>query len=95
MAKDFVLNAMEWALHGCPARAPEDIKEIFETHCQPCEFFNEGRNIFGKVGFCEKCGCHVSADPDTLVNKIRDPLIGCPLDPPKFGPTIKIERKTK
>jgi len=93
MAKGFVLTMFEWAMAGCPVRHPEEIREIFETHCRPCEFFNPGRNLLGKPGYCEKCGCHVSQDPDDVLNKIRDPLVGCPLDNPKWRRSVTVEPK--
>ena len=88
MAANFVMTARDWALAGCPARHPDEIRQIFETHCRPCEFYSTDRNILGKKGYCEKCGCHVSADPDDLLNKIHDPLVSCPLDPPRWDRSI-------
>lgn len=91
MAANFAMTALEWAWAGCPLRAREEIREIFQTHCLHCEHYNEGRNVLGKPGYCELCGCHVSSDPDSVLNKIRDPLVDCPLDPPKWRRSIEIE----
>lgn len=89
MAANASMTFLQWALAGCPVRAPEEIAEIFAAHCAPCEFYNPGKNILGKPGYCEKCGCHVSAAPDDVFNKIRDPLVSCPLDPPKWQRSIE------
>lgn len=89
MAINATMSFLDWALHGCPVRNPEEVKETFETHCRPCEFYNPGKNVLGKMGYCEKCGCHVSPDGDDVFNKIRDPLISCPLDPPKWKRSIE------
>lgn len=92
MAKGMALTMYEWAMAGSPLRAREEIVEIFQTHCRPCEFYNEGRNVLGKPGFCERCGCHVSEDPDSMLNKIRNPLVSCPLDPPRWRCTIEYRK---
>jgi hypothetical protein len=91
MAANFVMTALDWARAGCPLRAKEEVHEIFHTHCAPCEFFNEGRNVLGKKGYCQKCGCHVSPSHTDLLNKILDPLVDCPLDPPKWRRSIEID----
>ena len=85
----FAISMKDWIAAGCPKRSPEWIAEIFETHCQPCDEYNPGRNLLGQKGYCMKCSCHVSADPDNPVNKIVSPLNSCPLDPPKWGRTIE------
>lgn len=90
----FAISMKDWALAGCPQRSPEWIAEIFEEHCKPCEFYNPSRNVFRQKGYCEKCGCHVSADPNNPLNKIVSPLNSCPLDPPKWGGTIECKQKS-
>jgi len=86
---DFTISMRDWMLAGCPSRSPEWVAEIFTEHCEPCEFFDPGRNILGQKGHCDKCGCHVSANSNNPLNKIVDPNNSCPLDPPKWGNTIE------
>lgn len=84
MAKNFTMTMIEWARAGCPFRPKEEVRQIFDEQCRPCENYNPGRNILGKKGYCELCGCHVSDDVHDPLNKILDPLVSCPLDPPKW-----------
>lgn len=86
---NFTLSMAQWAAAGCPTRSPEWVKEIFETHCRPCEFYKPGRNLLGQKGYCQKCGCHVSDDPDNPVNKIVNPNNSCPLDKPRWRSTVE------
>jgi len=89
----FTISMKDWIVAGCPMRSPEWVEEIFTEHCRPCDFYKPGRNIFGQKGYCEKCGCHVSASSTNPLNKILDPNNACPLDPPKWGRTIEKFKK--
>jgi len=91
----FLVTFKDWAAAGFPRRSPEWVKEIFETHCQPCEWFDaEGRTPFGSVGTCRRCGCHVSPDGEDMLNAIVMPNKSCPLTPPKWGANIEEKDKT-
>jgi hypothetical protein len=74
---------------GFPRRSPEWIAELFNTHCRPCEWYDpDGRTLIRRRGVCLKCGCHVSDIFDRLDNKLMFPNASCPLDPPKWGPSV-------
>ena len=91
----FLVAYRDWAAAGYPRREPAWVKEIFETHCTPCEMYEpESRTLFGSVGVCGRCGCHVSADGEDMLNKIVMPTQGCPLDPPKFRASVEWKDST-
>ena len=84
-----LMTLNQWKKAGYPIRDPEDVKEIFETHCRPCPLYNpDGRAItFGPRGLCDDalefdgvkgCGCHVSPDPEELTNALLVPIHPCP-----------------
>lgn len=85
----FLVAYRDWAAAGFPRRSPEWVKEIFETHCQKCPIYDpKAVTPFGSVGTCGKCGCHVSADPEDMLNKIVLPTSSCPLDPPLWRASV-------
>lgn len=84
----FVVAYKDWAAAGFPRRSPEWVQEIFDI-CKTCPLYNpEGKTPFGSVGTCEKCGCHVSNDPEDMLNKIVLPNTSCPLDPPRWNASV-------
>jgi hypothetical protein len=75
----FLVAFKDWRAAGYPRRSPEWVSELFETHCRPCPFYDpEGKTPLGTVGICGKCGCHVSDNPETMLNKLVLPTEGCP-----------------
>lgn len=102
----FLVAYKDWVAAGFPRRAPEWVFEIFENHCKPCDYYDpEGKTPLGSVGTCGKCGCHVSDDPEDMLNKIVLPTSFCPLDPPRWNASVdrnqdppawaKLKRKKK
>lgn len=83
-AVDLVITVADWVWQGRPRRHPDDVREIFETHCKPCDFYNPKASNPARTGICLKCTCHVSADASDLANKITLANTACPLDPPKW-----------
>jgi len=85
----FSLSFAAWAGAGFPRRSPEWVKEIFETHCQPCAWYDANRTtLLSDQGICIHCACHVSGDAENMRNKIVMPNNSCPLDPPKWGSDV-------
>jgi len=75
----FLVTWKDWASAGFPKRSPEWIRELFGI-CKACpEYDPEGKTPLGTVGICRICGCHVSDDPDTTLNKLLMPNTSCPL----------------
>ncbi|MHC4120137.1 MAG: hypothetical protein ACYSWO_21800 [Planctomycetota bacterium] len=88
----FTISYADWAAEGFPRRSPEWIAEIFAEHCQPCEWYApEEKTLLGRQGVCRRCGCHVSAAPRRLDNKLLLPNTSCPLDPPLWGSSVEVE----
>lgn len=67
-----------WLAAGRPTRSDEEVREIFEVHCKPCEHFDE------RAESCALCGCRVAASGAPLRNKLRMATEHCPLNPPKW-----------
>lgn len=85
----FTIAFATWAGAGFPRRSAEWVKEIFETHCEPCDWYRSDKKTFwGDKGVCIYCECHVSDDVDNMRNKIVMPNNRCPLDPPKWGSDV-------
>lgn len=92
----FLVAYADWVAAGFPRRSPEWVKEIFETHCKPCEWYDaNAKTVFGKQGMCTRCGCHVSADFDDMQNKIVLPNTSCPLDEPKWKANIQCKNEPR
>lgn len=64
-----------WIAAGKPVRSAEEIEEIYETQCQPCEYFKPGRSV-GR-GSCGQCGCALRKAGGVL-NKIKMATEHCP-----------------
>ena len=62
-----------WVANGRPSRTDEQIIELFETHCQQCERYDEKKHA------CKNCGCKVSNDSSPLTNKLGMLTEHCPL----------------
>jgi len=60
---------------GRPLRTEEEIAEIYDEQCSPCEYFDNDS--------CGLCGCHVRREGTTL-NKLAWGTEKCPDDPPKW-----------
>lgn len=70
----FGLAYFNWLKQGSPSRTPEQIEQIYDTLCKPCEFFKDDT--------CTICGCAIKKVG--LVNKIKMVTEHCPLSPPKW-----------
>ncbi len=60
-----------WIAAGRPERSDEEVNEIYETLCQPCQHFN------GKS--CKICGCRIKRSGQALANKVRMATEHCPI----------------
>jgi hypothetical protein len=59
-----------WKDAGRPLRSPQEIQQIHDTYCVPCEEFD------GKA--CGKCGCGIKR-AGTFLNKLAWATEKCPL----------------
>lgn len=85
----------DWKDAGFPRRSDAWIRELFETCCRPCDWYDpDKRNEFGLKGICRKCGCHVGTRSDTMLNGLVLPTKGCPDDPPKFERVIDLSSQS-
>jgi hypothetical protein len=62
-----------WIKAGRPVRSEEEIKQIFETHCAPCEAYDK------RSSACRHCGCRVNFSTTAPLNKIAMRTEECPL----------------
>jgi len=62
-----------WFLSGQPNRTPEEIKELFEMHCNVCDRYDREAHA------CKNCGCSVSESAEPLDNKLAMATEHCPL----------------
>jgi len=62
-----------WIKAGRPVREKSGIIAIFETHCEPCEAFDE------RSASCNHCGCRVNTSQIAPLNKIAMQTEHCPL----------------
>jgi len=63
-----------WIKAGRPVREKSEIVMIFETHCEPCEAFDE------RSASCNHCGCRVNTSHIAPLNKIAMQTEQCPLE---------------
>jgi len=63
-----------WIKAGRPVREKSEIVKIFETHCEPCEAFDE------RSASCSHCGCRVNTSHIAPLNKIAMATEQCPLE---------------
>lgn len=73
LAKKYLLERKLWIESGRPLRKPAIIKQIYEQHCQPCQFRQNNK--------CSICGCYVKPE-GSVFNKIAWGTTKCPHDPP-------------
>ena len=66
-----------WIKAGRPVRSEEDIRQIFESICEPCEGYD------AKSSSCLHCGCRVNLANAAMLNKIAMATEECPLS--KWG----------
>ena len=80
-AGSFISEEAKWLYHGRPYREVEEINHIYETICNPCEFFeNDG---------CKICGCRIVPNERSPLNKLSMATTNCPLpEQPKWTSTI-------
>lgn len=62
-----------WVASGCPTRTEEEIKDIFETHCDKCEMYDREKHS------CKNCGCNLALTGNPLTNKLAMGTEHCPL----------------
>jgi hypothetical protein len=68
-------NALrKWQAGGRPVRSPEEIKDILETHCKGCDWYDKEKSR------CKGCGCRVSEGGMAIFNKIKMATEHCPLE---------------
>jgi len=61
---------IRWNSAGRPVRSQEEVEEILEKKCKPCEWYDKGR--------CRGCGCRVSSSSFAVINKIKMATENCP-----------------
>ena len=93
---DFVLSFKDWFAAGMPWRHPDEVEELFSTHCRggdgdPCPYYLPQQRAFigWPKGVCGRCGCYVSNDPNSLLNMVNKPNKACPLG--KWKTIIEIQ----
>jgi hypothetical protein len=62
-----------WVAAGRPTRTEEEIKSIFEDHCNKCEMFDREKHS------CKNCGCSLAQTGNPLTNKLAMKTESCPL----------------
>jgi hypothetical protein len=65
-----------WNDAGRPVRSQQRVREIYERHCRPCMFFNDGH--------CSICKCHCNTSGVALANKLKMATERCPIIPPRW-----------
>jgi hypothetical protein len=66
-------NALvRWQKEGRPTRSDEQVKKLFEKHCQTCNWYDSTK------GRCKGCGCVVSLGGLAVTNKLRMATERCP-----------------
>jgi len=63
----------KWVASGMPSRTEEEIKQLFEDHCNVCDRYNK------ETHSCKSCGCHVNFSSEPLKNKLAMKTESCPL----------------
>lgn len=62
-----------WVAAGRPTRTAEQIKSIFEDHCNKCDMYDREKNS------CKNCGCSLATTGNPLTNKLAMGTEKCPL----------------
>jgi hypothetical protein len=86
-----LMTLAEWKRQGYPGRAPEDVKDLFDTHCSKCPLYDPNSRAvplaIAPLGICSDrleldgvkgCGCHVSPDAGEWTNALAVPVKPCP-----------------
>ena len=63
----------KWISAGRPKRSEEEIENIYENICKPCEHYNAN-------GSCSMCGCRITRSQRALFNKLAMATESCPVD---------------
>ena len=71
--KNYFGAVRRWVANGRPTRSEEEIKVLFEDHCQGCSRYDPDKHA------CKNCGCKVSKDSSPLANKLAMASEHCPL----------------
>ncbi len=66
----------QWVTAGKPTRSKEEMSNIFENFCKPCDRFTRRKN---GTGVCTECDCNLSTEP-YQVNKLWMTTEKCPLE---------------
>jgi hypothetical protein len=61
---------MRWNRAGRPTRSKEEVEQIHEMKCKPCDWYDNGR--------CKGCGCKVTLGAVAVFNKIKMATESCP-----------------
>lgn len=67
-------SAIKWIKAGRPKRTDKEISSLLVI-CKACENYQPKDDQSGKCGLC---GCHLSLNGPTIVNKLRMATETCP-----------------
>lgn len=70
----YMLALGQWAASGFETRTPEEVKQIYQEHCEPCP----QRDVTADA--CGICGCNVRAQGIAVKNMIAMATLSCPLE---------------
>jgi len=68
----YTQSVAEWVAAGRPERTDEDVRQIFQTFCEPCTWRKR------KTDICRGCGCRVVDKGLAITNKIKMATQHCP-----------------
>ena len=71
-AVSYAEAVVEWTAAGRPERSDEEVQQIFNQFCKPCNWFQARHNI------CRGCGCRVAKNGFAIFNKIKMATQHCP-----------------
>lgn len=78
-AKQLSSELQRWCRAGFPVRPAGVVRQTFNAHCKPCEFYQGGN----AGGICTICKCSVRRERASL-NKLSMATTSCPLPEPKW-----------
>lgn len=70
---NYATAVRRWVGAGRPERTDEEIRAIFDEHCNQCAMFDRDR------GICNSCGCPSNTNQPAIRNKLRMATEPCPL----------------
>ncbi len=70
--RSYTRAVARWVGEGSPVRSDEEVVQIYETLCKPCEFYNAERLA------CNVCGCRLRESGSAFTNKIKMATEHCP-----------------